>query len=202
MADAGPLSTTVIPLQAGVRHAVKPKKEHLAGIDLVRFLAAVSVAAFHLTWRNRGAPWIMPFGWVGVEVFFVISGLVIAGSACNATTRSFAVNRFLRLYPGAWCAVAISTAVLIFLPAKSYALLGIDAHFTWHALGDSFLLCSVPFLSNPYLSSAYWTLPIELAFYLIVLLMIDDGRIGQIQKLAFALILWSSIYLVPTALID
>ena len=102
------------PVLAGAELALAPTKarhDYLPGLDLVRFLSAVSVAAFHLTRRNYGDPTLMPFGWVGVEVFFVISGLVIANSAGGATPSSFAANRFLRLYPGAWCSAAITLGI-------------------------------------------------------------------------------------------
>jgi peptidoglycan/LPS O-acetylase OafA/YrhL len=67
-------------------------KSHIIGLDIARFTAAAIVCAFHLTyWGNvsngstaealQGAAWfpslgvVTRYGWVGVEIFFVISGL-------------------------------------------------------------------------------------------------------------------------------
>ncbi len=180
---------------ARIDSSVGQNNSYIYGIDLVRFMAALAVTAFHFTWNNSGAPWLMPFGWVGVEVFFVISGLVIANSAFGATTRSFALGRFLRLYPGAWCAAAISAAILLAVPARSFTAFGIDARFTLRGFAGSLCL-----LGPRFLASAYWTLPIELSFYFIILLMVHYHRIGQIQRLAAGLTLWSGIYLAPFAL--
>jgi peptidoglycan/LPS O-acetylase OafA/YrhL len=134
----------------------------------------------------------MPFGWIGVAVFFVISGLVIAQSARAATVRSFATRRFLRLYPGAWCATILGAFILVLCPARYYKLLGIHVQLSLRGLLDSFTLVGIHFLS-----SAYWTLPIELSFYFLILLAIAGGRIARIEWLSLALILWSSIYFLP-----
>ena len=67
----------------------------------------------------------MPFGWIGVQIFFVISGIVIANSAQSATPFRFAVSRFLRLYPAAWIAAAIICLLHTVTPAEAYKDLGI-----------------------------------------------------------------------------
>jgi len=133
----------------------------------------------------------MPFGWVGVEIFFVISGLVIANSAVGATPKSFAVGRFLRLYPAAWCAALMSGTIIFLLTAAPYEKLGIVvSQNRW-----SFLR-SVALIGNSnFLSSAYWTLPVELTFYSLIWLMIYFRQIANIQTFALGLILWSSTYL-------
>ena len=83
---------------AGLEKTVSP--DISTGIDAIRFSSAVLVSAFHLTWHIPEAVHVMPFGWIGVQIFFVISGIVIANSARLATPFRFAVSRFLRLYPG------------------------------------------------------------------------------------------------------
>ena len=51
------------------------------------------------------------FGWVGVEVFFVISGFVIANSASKTSPIEFLISRALRLYPAVW---VCSTATFVY----------------------------------------------------------------------------------------
>jgi exopolysaccharide production protein ExoZ len=55
------------------------------------------------------------FGWVGVEVFFVISGFVITNSARGASPIEFLKGRVLRLYPAAWICATLSLFALIFI---------------------------------------------------------------------------------------
>src|ERR1700744_5896212 len=112
-------------------------KNHFPLLDPMRFAAALGVAVFHLTfwswaWSSTGTPpgfehyvgadlqfqsaapftW---FGWVGVEIFFVISGFVIANSASNASAKEFLLGRALRLYPAVWvCSTLTFTVLLIF----------------------------------------------------------------------------------------
>lgn len=164
---------------------------YIYGIDLIRFLAALSVAIFHLSWLIQSINWLMPFGWVGVEVFFVISGLVIANSADGATPKSFAIGRFLRLYPAAWCAALLNGTIIFLLTAASFQQLGIHVWQTPWAFLRSLVLLG----NNNFLASAYWTLPIELTFYSLIWLMIYFRQFAKIQILAMGLIAWSSTYI-------
>lgn len=168
--------------------AHKASGDYIYGIDLVRFACAVSVAAFHLTWMTAGIAWSMPFGWVGVEVFFVISGLVIANSAHGATARQFMVGRFLRIYPAAWCAAAISYPLFLW------------GGYARHTTGLIPLYYSMILLPGPFLATAYWTLPIELAFYFLIYTVITLHGFRHIQAIAILLILWGAPYLVALTL--
>src|SRR5262245_5050654 len=55
------------------------------------------------------------FGWVGVEIFFVLSGTVICMSAEGTTAFAFARNRIVRLYPAAWLCGTLTLVLLFFL---------------------------------------------------------------------------------------
>jgi Acyltransferase family len=85
---------------------------HIYGIDVMRFLAAVTVAVFHFTWETPSHFAFAPWGWIGVEVFFVVSGIVIAAAVKGSSPGAFAFNRFLRLYPAAWICGLIGAIVL------------------------------------------------------------------------------------------
>ena len=157
----------------------------VVGIDLLRFVAAAMVLLFHLGycawaipaseqyWRTHtrygdyAYPAIAPlawYGWIGVEIFFVISGFVIVYSA-SGSAWSFARSRFLRLVPGAWICAAISALVFCatkeITAAKALDLFGRAAFFA---------------PDGPWIDSAYWTLDVEVAFYALIAVLLATGQ--------------------------
>ena len=163
----------------------------LVGLDLIRFAAAAMVVWFHLSywsWAGSGAtarmvrgsvsfPDLAPyasFGWVGVEIFFVLSGLVIAYSAEGKSSGSFALSRFLRLYPAAWICSTMTAVVLV--AADMFSPVGyIKSMLLWP--------------KGKWVTGAYWTLGIEMAFYALVFLLLAMKRFDRIGQL-FAVSPW------------
>ncbi len=105
-------------------------RSHIAGLDLVRFLAASSVMMCHfaviswsmpvgLNYGVEGAPAypeldFFRIGWVGVETFFVLSGFVIAQSANGNNAYSFLRGRIGRLVPAVWICCSITLVTVLF----------------------------------------------------------------------------------------
>lgn len=164
---------------------------YIYGADILRFAAAVLVAMFHLTWLNKSTSMISWFGWIGVEIFFVLSGFVIARSASNTTPMRFVKSRILRLYPAAWVCTIISFLVVVFhVRGLSGLSIGLFAR-----LGASLMLLP----TGPFIASAYWTLPIEIMFYGAVFCILLAGRIDRIEKLTTVLCVASALYLLAYA---
>ena len=159
-------------------------KEYIYGLDLIRFFSAVSVAAFHLTWRVPYDTWRWERGWVGVQIFFVISGFVIANSAYGSTARKFVISRFLRLYPTAWCALPINVAAIAIAHAGNYVPLGIGVGLSLRLIIGSFVL-----FDRGQVASAYWTLVVELSFYAVIAVLLYFKRFKDVQAWAVILIL-------------
>jgi len=154
-------------------------------IDGIRLAAALMVALHHYAGTNRvnqpgNAVWdrpvsdLMPswfrvasFGWIGVEIFFVISGFVICMSCWGRTPKDFFVSRVIRLYPAYWCAVVFTTAVLAALPG------------VWERLPLREVLFNLTMLQEgsgiPNVDPVYWTLWSELRFYLLFLVVVAMG---------------------------
>lgn len=140
----------------------------IPGLDLIRFAAAAMVAWFHLAFNEWQGTAVQPlgrlspvasFGWVGVEVFFVLSGFVIAYSAEGKSAMAFARSRFLRLYPAVWICATLS---LLFVTQKD--------------IGSAFLRSMMLWPFAPWVDGVYWTLGVEMVFYgLIFLLLAVDG---------------------------
>lgn len=164
-----------------------------AAIDLLRFACAMLVVAHHY-WAalpldpnpaaaamlggvrlERGWAGWTSFGWVGVELFFVISGYVIACSAAGTAPRDFLRRRAQRLLPAAWVCASVTLAVLLAMGAGGWAVLGAQwlRSVTFWPIGDA-------------IDPSYWTLGIEVAFYLLVAWRLrGGGDCGRIERVAW-----------------
>ncbi len=126
------------------------------------------------------------FGWIGVDWFFVLSGFLLAGNLWHSrmswslATR-FWQRRFLRIYPGVWAQLV----VLLTLLASTDLLRNFN---TWQAVGNALLwLYPLPGGVTPY-NGVYWTLPLELSFYLALpLLLLVMRRLTVWQFLGLCL---------------
>lgn len=165
--------------------------EHILGLDILRFFAASIVALFHFTWQFPSTASAVPYGWIGVQIFFVISGFVIANSASSSGVWRFVRARFLRLYPGAWVALVFNVAALAALPAVVWTSAGIHTDLTLRSVVNSALL-----FAGPSVASAYWTLPIEIAFYGVIALVLMRFKRVSPFWVAAGLTLWSAPYLI------
>ena len=118
-------------------------------------------------------PELTPFvsgGWVGVEIFFVLSGFVIAYSAEGSDAFAFFRSRFLRLMPAVWiCAslVFVVVATGSIMPLKELSLLYIKT------------LVLSP--KGPWIDPVYWSLIIEVAFYGVILCLLLVNRFCQVE---------------------
>ncbi|MEU2430264.1 acyltransferase [Streptomyces sp. NPDC007861] len=155
----------------------------LYALDALRVVAALSVLIFHFTGvdaatkANWGVnpkelfPWLFPvtsYGSYGVQLFFIISGFVICLSAWDRTPGQFVRARFLRLFPAYWFSIVVAFVVWRGLP---------DGERTAPSISDSLTnvtMFQVP-LSARHLVGAYWTLWVELTFYLIFLVVLWKG---------------------------
>jgi len=178
--------TTVEPSVTPPRAASR-----LAVVDGLRLLAAFSVLAYHYTGINRdywGAKPLVEFptlhhlsryGYLGVELFFLISGFVILMTAYDRTVQSFISSRVARLYPAYW------VAILITFPLQQFWTEGRTPTFL-EALGNLTMVQNAYGLTD--VQGAFWTLWVELRFYLLIGVLMAVGMTRR-RLLAFA-VLW------------
>ncbi|MDC0664227.1 acyltransferase family protein [Marinobacter sp. SS21] len=161
--------------------------ERLHALDLLRFFAAFAVLLYHFTARpGSGFEWlpvVTQFGYLGVPLFFMISGFVIALSANGRTAYQFAVSRVARLYPALWVCILCSVLISAMLAGDRIDPLQILANMT---------------LLNDYLGYAdvdvvLWTLHAEIKFYGCVFLLVALGLFNRYR-------LWMGIWLAMTVL--
>ncbi|MEH0576415.1 acyltransferase [Streptomyces sp. B21-108] len=178
-------SPAVQPEQRPGTPGRRRERPRLYAVDGIRLLAALMVALHHyagtrranmpdnLIW-DRPVSDIMPtvfhvaaYGWIGVEIFFVISGFVICMSCWGRTPRQFFVSRVIRLYPAYWFAVLFTTAVPAALPG------------VWEQLRARDVLLNLTMLQSGSgvrnVDGVYWTLWSELRFYLLFLAVVWRG---------------------------
>lgn len=149
------------------------QSRHVLGLDIIRFIAAVMVMMFHYGYEpgrfrlpDYNPGYSLPYawaGWVGVQVFFVISGFVISYSTEAATPASFLRSRIVRLMPAVWICGSLTALVAAF-----YGL--------YPDLAARYLATLVLWPTGPWIDSVYWTLPVEIGFYTLVLLTLFGGR--------------------------
>jgi peptidoglycan/LPS O-acetylase OafA/YrhL len=159
-------------------------------IDLLRFLAALSVVFYHYTFRGHAAdglsvmpyPLLAPaakYGYLGVELFFMISGFVVLmTAAASARLRDFCISRIVRLYPAFWACCTITFAATV-------AFGGPQAVTLDQYLVNMTMLSGLSKMQP--IDGAYWSLLVEIRFYALVAVVLAVGRIHQAQRFV---VLW------------
>ncbi len=157
----------------GVGGSGRPRLEVLDGL---RFLAAMAVVAYHFTtldrvWHRRTAT-IFPdqlatHGWLGVHLFFLISGFVICMSSWGRGVGRFLLSRVVRLYPAYWLSVIAVAVVLVIWPY-------VQRPPHWHGVLVNLTMFQDPLGVRP-VAEVYWTLWAELRFYLLFALLVWWG---------------------------
>lgn len=140
----------------------------MPSLDLLRIVAALAVVAYHYLYRGAieggyldvsygAAGDAVSLGYLGVNLFFMISGFVIVWSAAGRDWLSFACGRIVRLYPAH--VVAMTLTALITLawstPPFDVSVAQFLANLTMLA----------PFFGQPFMDGAYWSIVLELVFY-------------------------------------
>lgn len=160
------------------------KSTRVNEVDLLRFLAALAVVFYHYTFRGYAADnlTIMPYpllasvskyGYLGVQLFFMISGFVILMTAANGNLRSFTLSRILRLYPAYWACCTLTFLATLWFGAPYFSA---TAGQYW---ANMTMLNGIVHI--PYIDGAYWSLLVELKFYVLVALVLVSGKIQQAQ---------------------
>ena len=137
-------------------------KMYFSLLDLVRFFAAFWVMNFHyfLSWDGEMS-WHR-YGNLGVQLFFIVSGFVITQSMYGKNLKTFALGRFIRLFPLFWILCTISYIVTLLVPDANPVTFA-EYLISMTMLGDKFgSFLGYSRLVDP----AYWTLAVELIFYM------------------------------------
>lgn len=164
-------------------------------IDLYRFISAIGVVIFHYTYTGYMEGYapianfpelreITRYFYMGINFFFVISGFVILMSIADGNAKKFIISRFVRLYPAYWAALILTAIVTVFWGAEVFSV-------SWYQFWANASMINEAFDVKP-IDGAYWTLYIELKFYLFMLVLLWFGLMKYFQHIVAAVLLAST----------
>ncbi|HEX6886058.1 MAG TPA: acyltransferase [Planctomycetota bacterium] len=144
-----------------------PEDGHVPVLDGLRGLAMLFVFLYHVVVYP---PWRAPFalGWVGIELFFVLSGFLITGLIVDSEgernqLRNFYVRRGLRILPLYYLVLAV-LYVQVWIQGGNQAgrILGEQS---WFWLLQQNLLMANEGWYKPLYFAHFWSLALEVQFY-------------------------------------
>ncbi|MFD7320831.1 acyltransferase family protein [Streptomyces sp. NPDC059875] len=153
----------------------------LFALDGIRITAALVVVFYHYigldaAWERNPSelfPALRPFaayGWLGVEIFFIVSGFVICMSVWGRSVGDFAVSRVSRLFPAYWAGIALTALTLWLLPE-------VRELRTMEQWSD--VLVNLTMMQGGlgvgHVDHSYWTLFVELKFYALFAIVVLRG---------------------------
>jgi peptidoglycan/LPS O-acetylase OafA/YrhL len=163
----------------------------LVALDGLRFGAAAAVLLYHFTATSTVAGYwgadpahafpllneVTRYGWLGVELFFMISGFVILLSADGRGIAGFVASRVGRLFPAYWACIVLTAGLQqVWSGGRRTTLTETLVNLTM--VQDLFQVTGVQVV--------FWTLFVELKFYLLVLVVLALGPLTRNRVLAFA----------------
>ena len=166
----------------------------LPALDLLRFTAAIAVTLYHyVSCYPKGVDAAIPvvsaisavtrYGYLGVDLFFMISGFVIVWSSWNRSALDFTVSRITRLYPSFWASL-VFTAVCIWLIAPAVPHVSVPALTPRTLAANATMIPAV--LNAPLIEGVYWTLEIEIRFYALIFVLLLLRSLHRIEPLLYA----------------
>lgn len=153
-------------------HLTTASHSRFRELDGLRGLAALAVVFAHF--EDAASVWPgFDFGVYGVQLFFLISGFVILLSAQAAHRPiDFVISRITRLYPAYWFSLTLATLIVIVagLPVAHdplTVLINISMFQRWLLVDN--------------IDSVYWTLAVELQFYVLVAVLLWTRRKYEVR---------------------
>ena len=158
-----------------------PRMQHrIPALDGVRGIAIVMVLTFHVTLAfplQNGWRAAFSCGWMGVDLFFVLSGFLITGILLDALGqpgffKRFYIRRALRIWPAYLTLVGLLTVVAIAIAwldpdqASASRFLG-EAPWYWFHSTNLMTARTPSFGTTPFGTGHLWSLGVEEQFYLL-----------------------------------
>jgi peptidoglycan/LPS O-acetylase OafA/YrhL len=198
-------SVELAPMERGSPAAFPVNSRHIPALDGVRGVAAATVFIYHYGGGARSSDFAfhlvgktIHLGWVGVSLFFVLSGFLITGILLDSMQRpkwrvTFYIRRALRIFPLYYFALfgAIFVAWLLKTPSSLVTPL-------WPLF---FYLQDIPQIVHTWSLSPllvvghFWSLAVEEQFYLVwPVLLLFASRRAALRPLCISVYLFSLLF--------
>ncbi|MFL5731846.1 MAG: acyltransferase family protein [Chloroflexia bacterium] len=158
----------------------EPRLKYLPGLDGLRALAVIAVILYHAE-----LPWI-PGGFLGVEIFFALSGYLITSLLLaeyhqhgKINLGAFWLRRARRLLPALFLLILVTlTFAVLFLPDEVARLRGESLAAGGYVTNWYLIFKQEPYfvvMGRPSLLQHLWSLAVEEQFYLVWPLVVTGG---------------------------
>ena len=191
-------------ISAPTENPIQPPA-HMPALDGLRGTAIVLVIACHaaLTSRSslRGATahmvdLVMGAGWIGVDLFFVLSGFLITGillATKESPTyyKSFFARRFLRIFPLYYLLVLLTVVTHLASFSRSDVVSLGFFYYNWQAVHLGHHLTDV---------NSLWSLAVEEQFYIVwptTVLFCSERRLAQLSVVGMFIALILRLIILP-----
>jgi peptidoglycan/LPS O-acetylase OafA/YrhL len=164
------------------------QKARYGEIDALRGIAAILVVVFHFS-KAKTDSIFLRFGVTGVDLFFIISGFVILMTLEKTRHwKDFVISRLSRLYPTYWTCVTLTAIIVIpkffmKVPSTKLALLYV-ANLSMFQQYFRFADLDAP----------YWTMLVEMIFYIFMLLVFLTRQLKNIEMIGALLLVPILVY--------
>lgn len=186
--------------KSNINNSNKHPANRIPELDGVRGLAVLAVMCTHTAFRF--APfhlqWVAQRLWIGVDLFFVLSGFLITGILLDSRRsrnyfRNFYARRALRIWPLYYALLLFAFGVFPFLVAKSQYLsthLPHDGRSVWDYI---FYIQNLRYSPMHPLLGVTWSLAIEEQFYLVWPLVVRIASPRTLRRLVLMVLIFSPI---------
>ncbi len=159
--------------------AKKPKSKRILELDAIRALSCLNLLLFHFTWVYQekygfASPlgFTFPYGKYGVQLFFMLSGLVNAMTLLSKRKPAdFLAARCIRIFPSYWLVITMNVILFAMIP-----MFGVTP------TTDSTVanLSTMPMLFGyTNMEPVTWTLQIEMLFYAFLMTLLITGLLDK-----------------------
>jgi peptidoglycan/LPS O-acetylase OafA/YrhL len=166
------------------------RRDRVTEIDLLRFIAAFMVVIYHYTFRGFAAngyspigfPELVPitkYGYLGLPLFFMISGFVISMSISSGSLKKFLISRIVRLYPAFWFCCSLTFLIVMLFGAPTFSASWSQYFINLTMLNELIGVRSI--------DGVYWSLAVELKFYAMMACVL---AFGQLRRIEVFMLLW------------
>jgi peptidoglycan/LPS O-acetylase OafA/YrhL len=180
-----------------VERLAPPMRKKIPQLDAVRGIAILVVLVHNLNgFSSPPLSLITKYGWMGVDLFFVLSGFLITGILLDSKSsenyfRNFYARRCLRIWPLYYCVLALMFVVVpLALPQDAAELFRRSSPWWSYPFFLQNFFVAAPALAVGPLGVS-WSLAVEELFYLVWPFFVRFLSMGRLQLLAWTVLLFS-----------